>query len=196
MDRWAKRHDACLNCGTDCRDHASRGCCAFCVKLMKLKWLLDSWDPAAPGPLAKAPMGKLLQGYPNPPNPSAHLLGLHKAEVLRQVEHGLGRLRHAEQLRRGIVDQLDLETELNYVWSRIRPKPTHQVPSPFQHAATGLGRRFNAAQMSAIGSVLADLTQHIPWRFFYSQWLDACLVTASQERTEQGLAAIVAARTG
>jgi hypothetical protein len=48
---------------------------------------------------------------------SPTVLTLHTKEVLRQLDCRLGRLRYEEELRTGPVTQLQLEEELNRVWS-------------------------------------------------------------------------------
>ena len=126
-------------------------------------------------------MGYLLRSFSDA---SAEVLTLHKAEVLRQVKRGLDRLQYVERLRTGKVTPLELEDELTYAWSLIPPHPSKNHQSPFMLQATAIAHPFSQEHLTALASLLADLTQHVPWRvygargtlkfgFSYGKWWDA-----------------------
>jgi hypothetical protein len=178
-DRWAARYDACVNCGTTDRDHAGSGCCPRCRPVWLQKTRVERWDPSAPGALTKAPTGQLLKGRDDA---SPAILQLYKAEVLRQIGGRLLRLQREEWLRTGPITQMELEEELDRVWARIRPRPTHPAMSPFTGGATRIGRSFGREQMNAVAALLVDLTAHVPWRLDFSAWWQAVARPADEER--------------
>ena len=184
LGRWARNHDACRNCGTTGRDHAGRGCCALCLPAWREKIHAENWDPNAPGPISRWPLGWLLSSYPDTPTP---ILALHRAEVLRQLERRLDRLRHEEWLRTGDVTALDVEEQLNRVWRSIRPRPSHRGPSPFAGGATWITAPFNQRQLTALSALLIDLTRHMPWRINFGEWWEAVAKPAQEERLNRSL---------
>jgi hypothetical protein len=127
-------------------------------------------------------MAYLLTGHKDA---SSMILHLHKAEVLRQIGGWLQRLKHEEWLRTGPITDLDLEQELDRVWARVRPRPTHPVNSPFTGSATYVGRPFNRQQMHAVAALLIDLTAHVPNRFDFSAWWEAVAKPADEERVKR-----------
>jgi hypothetical protein len=113
---------------------------------------------------------------------SPEVLARHKAEVLRQIDCRLSRLRHNEDLRNGPATQLDLEDELNRVWKHIRPRPTHKTSSPFEGGASWIGEPFDELQRAAVLDLLLTLTEHVPWRVDYTKWFEAVAEPAEEER--------------
>jgi hypothetical protein len=88
---------------------------------------------------------------------SPTVLTLHRKEVPRLLDSRFSRLRYEESLRSGPVTQLQLEEELNRIWSHhIRPRPTHKTISPFQNGAWRVRDSCCAAMVRGAESTLTS----------------------------------------
>ena len=148
--KWSRFHDACLNCGTRRTPHQSNGYCKRCWPMVERirraeKWNRrqpESWMPSIPRWTRDAIVAGLEKRLW-----SDEEFERYRSELIRQYRVELTWLRQLEQSRHEKVTGWDIEAQLRFVLSHVRPKATQ---NPFHGIARSLEDRFDSGQLSII----------------------------------------------
>lgn len=150
--RWATRNTRCANCLSDRFPHKARGFCDRCYVLIRRIETVEAWRLEIPSSL---------RGYPRDDVYwNSESFERVKPGHLKQLRARLYLYREWERLRKGRVEPLYVEGQLNCIAMMAGARRRNL----FHGMAGSLEDTFSKRQLDYLYRLLNDIEQAIPWR--------------------------------
>ena len=159
--KWARKHQRCINCSTTRYSHKARGYCTRCYRLVKRIEEIKKWDITNPSSLKNSGNAWVNRNDPK------RLERLRRG-CIEQIESRLEFLKDREVQISGNedVEGINIEFQLKRL-ARIA-KANDKV---FHGTANLIDWNFSQQQKTLIFSLLNQIEENRPWRIdFYRAW--------------------------
>jgi hypothetical protein len=159
MEKWSRKYDDCINCGTQRRPHRGKGYCTKCNGPATQLATVNSWDCSRP---------ETLVGYPVSPDTEneAARRGLKNA-LTAELRQRLDELKFWESSLGQPPEGITVEHRLR----RIAQYTGVQNKNLFFGTAGYLEGAFNRESLTALNDLLIKIEEDIPWKVNWNRVL-------------------------
>lgn len=152
MEKWSRKYDACINCGTQRRSHRGRGYCTKCHGPATRLTIVNSWDCSRPETLVGYPVSPYIEN-------EAARQGLRNG-LVAELQQRLNELKLWETSLGKPPESITVEHRLR----RIAQYARVQNKNLFFGTASYLERAFKRESLTALNDLLIKIEEDIPWK--------------------------------